>query len=88
MLIYPNTNYQTAAKLDSPIFLAVEKEFWAWFENTNPASEYEEMYFGDEAIYSKKGAILQAIEEMIDEADTTGKPVNLKTFDIDGIFQG
>ena len=86
MNIYPNSNYSQLSALDHPIFLAVEKEFWLWLESTNPAMEYEEMYFGDEAIYNKKDAIKGAIEEMIAEADQTGKPVIISKFDFDAVF--
>lgn len=88
MKVYPNSDFSKLSALDSPVFAAIEKEFDDFIEHSNPASEYEEMYFGDEAIYSKKGAIRQAIEEMMDEADITGKPVDIKTFDLWGIFQG
>lgn len=88
MTIYPNTNYETAARLDSAIFAAVENEFNNWIESSNPANEYDEMYFGEDSIYTKKGAIRQAIEELIAEADETQKPVSFKHFDFDAIFQG
>ena len=86
MYVYPNSNYSQLTALDHPIFLAVEKEFWLWLESTNPAMEYEEMYFGDDAIYDKKGAIRGAIEEMMYEADETGKPVLISKFDFDAVF--
>ncbi len=87
MYVYPNANYSNLMKLDSPVFLAVEKEFWAWLESTNPANEYEEMYFGEDAIYDKKQAIQSAIDEMLNEADETGKPVLVSTFDFDAVFK-
>jgi hypothetical protein len=86
MYVYPNSNYSNLMRTDSPVFLAVEKQFWLWLESTNPANEYEEMYFGDEAIYDKKQAIQGAIDEMINEADETGKPVLISSFDFDAIF--
>ena len=86
MKVYPKSNYEMLSALDHPIFLAVEKEFWQWIESSNPANEYEEMYFGDDAIYNKQSAIKGAIEEMINEADETGKPVLISSFDFDAIF--
>lgn len=86
MYIYPNTNYQAAAKTDSPIFQAVENEFWKWLNSTNPAMEYSDMYFSEDAIYDKKSAIRGAIEELIAEAEETGKPVLLSKFDFDAVF--
>ena len=86
MYVYPKSDYTKLSALGHPIFLAVEKEFWAWLDSSNPGMEYEEMYFGCEAIYDKKGAIRGAIEEMIFEADETGKPVLISSFDFDAVF--
>lgn len=86
MYVYPKSDYNTLTALDHPVFLAVEREFWEWLESSNPANEYEDMYFGDDAIYSKKDAIKGAIAELIDEADETNKPVLIKTFDFDAVF--
>lgn len=86
MKVYPNSDYTKLSTLDHPIFLAVEKEFWAWLKNSNPANEYEDMYFSEDAIYDKKQAIRGAIEEMICEADETGKPVEIASFDFDAVF--
>ena len=86
MLIYPNTNYSNAINLDSPIFLEVEKEFWKWLESSNPANEFEEMYFSDDAIYSKKDAIYGAIDELINSANEENKPILISSFDFDAVF--
>lgn len=86
MLIYSNANYETMANPSHPVFIAVEKEFWAWLEQSNPANEYEEKYFGEESIVNKRGAIEQAIEEMIDLANEDGTPVSIKSFDFDAVF--
>lgn len=88
MLIYPNTNLLKASNYDNPIFLEVEKEFDNFIDTSNPANEYFDKYFGEYAIYSKEGAILGAIEYMIDEANETGKPVNVNTFDLAALFEG
>lgn len=86
MKVYPNSDSQKLSSLDHPVFLAVENEFHNWIDNSNPGMEYEEMYFGSDAIYTKKGAIQGAIEEMIDEANETGKPVLVSSFDFDAVF--
>ncbi len=88
MLIYPNASYSELSKLDSKLFTELENDFHEFIENSNPCMEYEEMYYGEDAIYSKKGAILQCIEEIIDEAKETNKPVDTRKFDTWGIFQG
>ncbi len=86
MKVYPNADYSKLSSLDHPIFLAVEREFWNWLNSSNPAMEYEDMYFSDDAIYDKKQAIQGAIEEMICEADETNKPVEIASFDFDAVF--
>ena len=53
--------YQAHFKPDSPLFEAIEAIFDGWIRG-----EYEEMYFGEEAIYTKKGAIDQAIQQIFD----------------------
>lgn len=87
MKIYPNQkNFEKVEKY-------VEKRFNQWFEhNTQPSApgDYEAMYygeFGQEPIYSKADAIAQAIEEMINEAEQTGQPVNVRKFDIEASFE-
>jgi hypothetical protein len=50
----------------APLFLAVEAYFYQWLEGTNPANEYDEMYFGEDAIYTVRGAIIGGIELVID----------------------
>lgn len=86
MKIYPNSDYDQISATDHPIFLAVENEFWAWLKSSNPAMEYEDMYFSEDAIYDKKSAIRGAIEEMLSEANEINKPVLIKTFDFDAVF--
>jgi hypothetical protein len=86
MLIYPNSNLTALGNVAHVVFQFIETQFHNWIESSNPANEYKEMYFGDEAIYTKKGAIRQAIETAIDEANETGKPVDMKRFDYDAVF--
>lgn len=55
--------YKAMTKTDSPVFQAIEKELDKWIDGR---TDYEEMYFGDEAVYTKKGAIIQAIDQAIE----------------------
>ena len=95
MKIYPNSDIATIAAVGHPVFLFVENLFNEWYDhNTQPGApmgkDIEGMYNGDAdqpAIYSKNGAIIQAIEEMIDEADKTQMPVNISLFDVDACFE-
>ena len=55
-------------------------EFNLWLENSNPASEYDEMYYGEDATYSVDGAVQSAIEIIDDELHElhkAKKPLNL-----------
>jgi hypothetical protein len=75
---------------DSLLFQEIEKEFNAWIEGSNPANEYMEMYFGDDAIYSKSGAIQDAIRqifEVMDEEDLQFITTNDQRLDFDANFQ-
>lgn len=86
MKIYPNTSILQVSETGSAIFLFVENKFNQWLKASNPANEYEEKYFGEEAIASRKGAIVDALEAAITEADETGKPVDMGRFDYDAVF--
>jgi hypothetical protein len=88
MKLFPNSDLSTILSTSHPIFLFVEKQFWTWLENSNPAMEYKEMYFSEDAIYTKHGAIQEAIESALDEAIEESKPVDLASFDYDAIFSG
>lgn len=88
MKLFPNTDLSVIANPAHPIFKFIEKQFHEWMDGSNPASEYKKMYYGEDAIYTKRGAIEQAIEAAQQEADETQKPVDLRVFDYDAIFQG
>lgn len=60
------SDYLELQKTDSYLFLAIETMFNDWLDTSNPANEYYEMYYGDDAIYTKKGAIIGAIENIFD----------------------
>lgn len=95
MYVYPNSNLSQISSLSHPIFQAVEKRFNEWFDhNTQPGApmgkDIEGMYYGEcdqPVIYSKKGAIRQAIEEMQIEAEETGKPILISSFDVEASFE-
>ena len=70
------------------LFKFVEARFNRWLEESS-ANDWEIrlMYEGDEAIYDRRGAIEQALEEAAGLADETGQPVAMHTFDFDSIWQ-
>ncbi len=83
--------YNAHKRTDSPLFHAVEKEFDKWMEHNNSASEYDEMYFGDEAIYTKEGAIIQGIEqifEVMNEYNLQSIELTDNRLDLECAFQG
>lgn len=85
MKIYPNTEMRQIASVLSPVFRYVEKKFNEWIESGN--CDRKEMYFSEDAIYDKHRAIYQAIENALEEANETGKPVELSKFDIEAAFE-
>lgn len=88
MLVYPNNTLQQLNSYSNPIFQYIEKRFDAWIKDSNPAMEYEEKYYGEDAIYTKRGAIEQAIENLIEEAYERCTAINVATFDIEAAFEG
>lgn len=88
MYVYPNSDYFQLSAPSHPVFKAVEKRFDDWFDNS--PSWIQETYVGwgmdEPPVFSKKGAIRQAIENLIEEADESGKPVKIGTFDIECAF--
>lgn len=80
--------YRQLLRADSWLFEIVENEFDKWLKDSNPASEYEEMYFGEDSIFEKKGAIRQAIEMIFDQMEEENKPfIYLKDVDLSCAFQ-
>ena len=79
--IYIDSFNPMMASIESPIFKIIEHIFDEWFShNTEPgapmSSDIIGMYEGEAdqpAIYSKKGAIRQGIENMIEEIKESGK---------------
>jgi hypothetical protein len=69
-----NTDDSSNYKTSSAVFQLIEKVWWQWFEETKEHnSEIEDMYFSEDAIYCKKGAIIQAIEQIAEVAEETNK---------------
>lgn len=54
--------YQALLQPDSDLFQELEKRFDEWINDAPSSSEYNEMYFSEDAIYDKRGAIHGAIE--------------------------
>lgn len=84
---------------DSTIFKVVEHLFNDWFEhNTQPGApcgkDIEFCYYGDSdepAVYSKRGAIIQGIEEIIEFVRDSGRQLittkDILNMDIEAAFQ-
>ncbi len=85
MFVYPNSNISQITSISHPIFKYVEQKFWQWIDCAR--HEIKDMYFSEDAIYDKKGAIIQAIENALEEAVESGKPVNLSNFDLAAAFE-
>jgi hypothetical protein len=83
MKVFPNqgTNIGTS----HPIFLYVEKRFFQWIERA--PQDVKDMYYSEDAIYDKRGAIEQAIDNAIEAAKEANAPVDLRTFDIECAFE-
>ncbi len=87
MKLYPNQDQAVITNPAHPIFKFVESEFNTWIDGSNPASEYKEQYFGDEAILDKRGAIEDAINSALEQANEDQKPVDLGKFDLAASFE-
>jgi len=86
------------ASVDSPVFKIIEHIFNDWYaHNTQPgapmAKDIEGMYYGEgdqPAIYSKKGAIRQGIENLIEEVKELNKSIittkDIQLMDIESAF--
>jgi hypothetical protein len=69
---------------DNPLWDYLESEFYDWLEHQS--RDYEEMYFGEEAIYDVKGAIrgaIEVIDEVIYEEAPKKTTFNLDKGDVD-----
>ena len=70
---------------DNPLWDYIENDWNDWYDHESENNkELEEMYYGEEAIYSKKGAIRQAIDDVADQiADELKRNPNKTTFNLD-----
>lgn len=85
MKIYPNANVAQLSSPSHPVFQYIEQRFWKWIDSA--PHDVKDMYFSEDAIYEKKGAIIGAIENAVEEANETGKPVILANADIECAFE-
>lgn len=86
--VFPNQSAADFHKGHS-VWLFVQAVFNNWLNlHAGNDPEIAEMYFGPDAVYEASGAIEQAIENAIEEADQTQKPVYLFEFDLDSAFSG
>jgi hypothetical protein len=86
-----NQYIQSLKNPEDPTFQAIEKMFDNWIEKSNPAMEYKEKYFGEDAIYTKHGAIEQAIDtvfEYLDQEDLNYVEINDLGLDLIAQFEG
>lgn len=80
--------YQKHRNYDSPLFTNIENKFDDWIETSNPAGEYKDKYFSEDAIYDKGEAILNAIEEIfnymneneLNQIDTDSPDLDIECF--------
>lgn len=70
---------------DNPLWDYIENDWSDWFDHESERNnELEEMYYGEEAIYSKTGAIRQAIDDVADQiANELSRNPNKTTFNLD-----
>lgn len=83
--------FDAERSVHNPIFQAIEAKFDAWMDAQREAgTEAEEQYFGDEAIYTKKGAIREAmwqIQYLMEENGITSIDLDDPKIDYDAFFQ-
>lgn len=85
MKVYPNSQISQLSSPSHPVFQYVERKFWNWIESA--PKDVKDMYFSEDAIYDKRGAIVGAIENAVEEANEEGKPVDLAIFDLECAFE-
>lgn len=78
-------------KMGSPLFLHLDSKFDKFIEEWGQNNDLEEKYYSDEAIYTKKGAIIQAIEhifEVMDEEKLSHISTDSPLLDFEGQWAG
>jgi hypothetical protein len=77
---------------DHPAFKYAEARFEAWMENNlsfGDPLEYEEKYYGEDSIYDKAGAVVQALESCNEQLEDEGLSwAYFTNLDIDCSFEG
>lgn len=68
--------YHTLLQPKSPLFKEIEKKFNTYLDESND-SDLRDMYFSEDRIYSAKGAIQEAIEQIFEVMNEN----NLKQID-------
>lgn len=89
MNVYPNSNISALTDPSHPVYKAVESEFDHWFDAQPGYRQDPYQGWGEDEppVQNKSGAIFDAIEAMIDEANETGSPVKISAFDVYALFQ-
>lgn len=85
MQVYPNSTLSQIGNISHPVFKYVEGRFQSWISKA--PKDVKDMYYSEDRIYTVKGAIRQAIENAMEQADETGKPVYLSSFDLECAFE-
>lgn len=85
MIVYPKSSLSQIGNVGHPVFKYVEGRFNSWISKA--PKDMKDMYYSEDRINSVKGAIQQAIENAIEQADETGKPVYLSGFDLECAFE-
>jgi len=75
----------TTRMQNNPLWDFVENDWSLWFENESERTrDLEDMYYGEEAIYSKKGAIEDGVMDIIDGiSEELKRNPNKTTFNLD-----
>lgn len=80
-------DFRSLWNVQTPLWKFVEALFDRWLtERSGHDWDVRAMYEGPDAIYDRRGAIQQALEEASNYADETGTAVALHTFDLDCIW--
>lgn len=87
-VVYPDSDHRLRHELH-PVFKYVEAAFWTWYRREKERDPLiDEAWFGAGAAYDKRGAIEAAIDNAVELADETRRPVYLHTADLTAAFSG
>lgn len=87
--LYPNMDIMQCMNVHHFVFKYVEAMFEEWFSYQSKDTHQCYLGWGEDepAAFERKGAIRQAIEDMFEEMQETGKPVHVHSFDVEAAFQ-